>query len=114
MVTEPETETERETETEVGLAKDDLRQEGARPRGGGPLEALNRRIFGPYGHSLPQRANYGSWENFPFPSMDGTEDFQCLGQSNWTICSSLSPFCYDKISTFHFLPGEPILITPEG
>ena len=52
MVTEPETETERETETEVGLAKDDLRQEGARPRGGGPLEALNRRIFGPYGHSL--------------------------------------------------------------
>ena len=52
MVTEPETETERETETEVGLAKDDLRQEGARPRGGGPREGRNRRIFGPYGHSL--------------------------------------------------------------
>ena len=25
--------------------------------------------------------------------MDETEGFQCLGSSNWTICSPLSPFC---------------------
>ena len=31
---------------------------------------------------LPQKANYGSWENFPFPNMDKTEGFECLGHSN--------------------------------
>ena len=49
---------------------------------------------------LPQRANNGSWENFPFPNMDKTEGFQCLGHSNWTMCSPLSPFCSEKFPTF--------------
>ena len=49
---------------------------------------------------LPQRANYGSWENFPSPNMDKTEGFQCLGHSNWTICSPLSPFCSEIFPTF--------------
>ena len=50
---------------------------------------------------LPQRANYGSWENFPFPNMDETEGFECLGHSNRTICSPLSQF-------FDFYSGEPV------
>merc|ERR1739842_188579 len=49
---------------------------------------------------LPQRANNGSWENFPFPNMDGTEGFQCLWHSNWTICSPLSPYCTEIFPTF--------------
>merc|ERR1739842_70987 len=49
---------------------------------------------------LPQRANYGSWENFLFPNMDETEGFQCLGHPNWTICSLLSQSCFPNFSTF--------------
>ena len=49
---------------------------------------------------LPQRANYGSWESFPFPNMDETEGFQCFGHSNWTIFSPLSPFCTEIFPTF--------------
>ena len=49
---------------------------------------------------LPQRANNGSWENFPFPNMDKTEGFQCLGHSNWIICSPLSQSCSPIFSTF--------------
>ena len=32
--------------------------------------------------------------------MDKTEGFQCLGPSNWTICSPLSQFCSDIFQTF--------------
>ena len=32
--------------------------------------------------------------------MDQTEGFQCLGHSNWIICSPLSQFCFPKFSTF--------------
>ena len=32
--------------------------------------------------------------------MDKTEGFQCLGPSNWTICSTLSPFCSEKFPIF--------------
>ena len=32
--------------------------------------------------------------------MDETEGFQCLGLSNWTICSPLSQFCSEIFSTF--------------
>merc|ERR1739836_54140 len=49
---------------------------------------------------LPQRANNGSWENFPSPNMHDTEGFECLGHSNWTICSPLSPFCSEKFPSF--------------
>ena len=49
---------------------------------------------------LPQRANNGSWENFPFPNMDWTEGFQCLGHPNWTSCSPLSQFCSEIFQTF--------------
>ena len=38
--------------------------------------------------------------NFPTPKLNETEGFQCLGLSNWTICSPLSPFCPKRFSTF--------------
>ena len=34
------------------------------------------------------------------PTTDETEGFQCLGQSNWSICSLLSQFCSPNFSTF--------------
>ena len=48
----------------------------------------------------------------PTPKLDETEGFQCLGHSNWTICSLLSPFCSENFKLFQFNTGEPILITP--
>ena len=36
----------------------------------------------------------------PTPKMDETEGFQCLGHSNWTICSPLSPFCSERFASF--------------
>ena len=41
----------------------------------------------------PRGLIIGSWENFPSPNMDETEGFQCLGHSNWTICSHFGQFC---------------------
>ena len=32
--------------------------------------------------------------------MNETDGFQCLGHSNWTICSPLSPFCSEIFPTF--------------
>ena len=57
------------------------------------------------------------WElgEFSFPNMDKTGGFQCLGPSNWTICSPFSQFCSEIFPTFslscpraHFLysPGR--------
>ena len=42
------------------------------------------------------------WEkgNFSTPKLDETEGVQCLGHSNWTICSPLSHFCLDEFPTF--------------
>ena len=42
------------------------------------------------------------WERgiLPTPNMDDTEGFQCLGQSNWIICSPLSQSCPQKFPTF--------------
>ena len=60
---------------------------------------------------LPQRAYFRGWENSPTAKFGKTEGFQCLGHSNWTICSLLSPFCS---GIFHLHTGGPFLITPEG
>ena len=42
------------------------------------------------------------WERgiHPNSKLDETEGFQCLGHSNWTICSPLSPFCSEIFQTF--------------
>ena len=48
----------------------------------------------------PQSHPYWELGEFPFPNLDDTEGFQCLGHSNWTICSPLSPFCSENFPTF--------------
>ena len=48
----------------------------------------------------PRGPIMGVWRNFPFPNMDDTEGIECLGHSNWTICSPLSPFCSEIFPTF--------------
>merc|ERR1711978_173272 len=50
----------------------------------------------------------------PTPKQNETGGFQCLGHSNWIICSPLSHFCSNIFSLFHLHTGRPILITPEG
>ena len=52
---------------------------------------------------LPQRANYEKREILPTSNMDETEGVQCLGISNWTICSPLGPFCPRRFSNFSLL-----------
>ena len=49
---------------------------------------------------LPQRANNGKREILATSNLDETEGFQCLGHSNWTTCSPLSPFCSEIFPTF--------------
>ena len=49
---------------------------------------------------LPQRANNGKREILATSNLDETEGFQCLGHSNWTTCSPLSPFCSEMFPTF--------------
>ena len=53
--------------------------------------------------------------NHPTQELNERVNFECLGHSNWTICSPLSPFCSRRFITFSvFHTGRPILITPEG
>ena len=47
----------------------------------------------------------------PTSKLNETRGFQCLGHSNWTICSPLSPFCSKKVSTFFtFILGGQFLL----
>ena len=46
------------------------------------------------GTETPQSHPYWELGEFPFPYMDKIEGFQCLGHSNWTTGSPLSPFCF--------------------
>ena len=52
--------------------------------------------------------------NFSTQKEDETEGFQCLGHSNWTICSTLSPFCSKRFSTFSLLYWEANSYYPTG
>ena len=63
---------------------------------------------------LPQRANNRGWENSPTPKFDRTEGFQCLGHSNWTICSLLSPFCSEIFASVSPSYWETISYYPRG
>ena len=51
---------------------------------------------------LPQRANYekGKFLQLPIWTRDQTDGFQCMGHSNWIICSPLSQFCSGNFQTF--------------
>ena len=42
----------------------------------------------------------GKWIS---PNLRQAEDFECLGHSNWTICSPLSLFCSPNFQTFQLL-----------
>ena len=57
---------------------------------------------------------FWSWENFPFPNMDETEGFQCLGHSNWTICSPLSHFWFQIFTTLSLSYWEANSYSPRG
>ena len=46
--------------------------------------------------------------------LDETEGFGCLGHSNWTICSPLSPFCAKRFSTFSLSYWEANSYYPRG
>ena len=46
--------------------------------------------------------------------MNVTESFQCLGHSNWTICSPLSQSCFLNFPTFHFYYWEANSYYPRG
>ena len=49
---------------------------------------------------LPQRANNGKRGILPTSNIGDCGGFQCLGHSNWTHCSPLSPFCSENFPTF--------------
>ena len=49
----------------------------------------------------------GKWIS---PNLGQAEDFECLGHSNWTICTN---FISQILQLYHFQAGRPILITPE-
>ena len=42
----------------------------------------------------------GKWEKGIQPKIAETQGFECLGQSNWTICSLLSWICSEIFPTF--------------
>ena len=52
----------------------------------------------------------GKWNS---PNMSEAEVFQCMGHSNWTICSRLSQICSPIFPNFSLSYWGPILITPE-
>ena len=49
----------------------------------------------------------------PTPKLDETDRSQCLGHSNWTICSPFSSVCSETFPSFS-LSWRLILITSEG
>ena len=48
------------------------------------------------------------------PKLDETQGFQCLGHSNWAICSLLSQFCSPNFQTFSLLYWEANSYYPRG
>ena len=90
----------------------------------GPSAALEAHFVQEIFHLFPfhagepilitPEANNGKREILATSKLDETEGFQCLGHSNWTHCSPLSPFCPEKFPTFSLSYWGAILITPEG
>ena len=55
------------------------------------------------------------WEKGNHPTIDQIQRFQCLGHSNWTICSLLSWFCHLIFpSSWSLYWGVQFFITPES
>ena len=62
------------------------------------------------------RATYGKRKSFSFihltSKVEETEGFQCLGYSNWTICSPMSSIDPGRFSTFSLSYSEAISCYP--
>ena len=52
----------------------------------------------------------GKWNS---PNLGEIQVFQCLGHSNWTICSRLANFVDQIFHLFHFYLGRLILVTSD-
>ena len=63
---------------------------------------------------LPQRANNGKRGILPTSKLNETESFQCLGNSNWTICTPLSPSCFKNFPSFPLSYWEANSYYPRG
>ena len=63
---------------------------------------------------LPRRTNCEKGGHFPFSEMGETRHFQCLGHSNWTICSPWSPFCSGNFQFVSSLYWEANSYYPRG
>ena len=63
---------------------------------------------------LPQRANNGERGDLPTPKLNEKEGFQCLGQSNWTICIRLNPFWIGNFLSFSLSYWEANSYYPRG
>ena len=67
-----------------------------------PLSEANRTVF------------LIGWAILPTPEMDEAEVIQCLGHSNWTICSRLSHFCSNNFPFISPLYWEANSYYPRG
>ena len=63
---------------------------------------------------LPQRANLEKREITQLQKLDETEGFQCLGHSNWTICSPLRSLSSEIFPTFPLSYWEANSYYPRG
>ena len=66
--------------------------------------------------SIPVTSWWLSWRTSRkriSPNLRGTQGFQCLGHSNWTICSPSSQFCSGIFPIFDFHAPEPISFIPQ-
>ena len=52
--------------------------------------------------------------HIPTPQLNKTEGFQCLGHSNWTICTLLSQFYFPNFTTFSLSYWEANSYYPRG
>ena len=62
---------------------------------------------------LPQRLIIGKGI-YQTSKLNDTEEIRCLGHSNWTICSPLSPFCPKRFSAFSLSYWEANSYYPRG
>ena len=53
----------------------------------------------------------GKWIS---PNLSQAEDFECLGHSNWTICSHLHQLYFSKFTTFSLSYLEANSYYPRG
>ena len=73
-----------------------------------PARGLVKFVPAPLAHNSGEKGILST------SKLDETEDFQCLGHSNWTICTSLNPFCSENFPSFSLSYWEAISYYPRG